>query len=61
MYGNAPSGERCVEVIRKTESPNVTLNMLISLQGPEYYTLLDGATNTMRFKSYRVMAYDMDV
>ena len=49
LYGNAPSGERCVEVIRKMESPNVTLNMLISVQGAEYFTLLDGATDTIRF------------
>lgn len=49
LYGNAPSGERCVEVIRKTESPNVTLNMLISVQGPEYFTLFDGATDIIHF------------
>ena len=49
LYGNAPSGERCVEVTRKMESPNVTLNMLISVQRPEYFTLLDGATDTIRF------------
>ena len=49
LYGNVPSGERCVEVTRKMESPNVTLNMLISVQRPEYFTLLDGATDTIRF------------
>ena len=33
----------------KPESPNTTLNMLVSLDGPEYYNLIDGATNTMQF------------
>ena len=31
------------------ESPNVTLNMLISVQGAEYFTLLYGTTDTIRF------------
>lgn len=44
LYGNAPSGERCVEIARKTESPNFTLNLLISLNGPEYFNILNGAT-----------------
>ncbi|XP_028414627.1 uncharacterized protein LOC114537732 [Dendronephthya gigantea] len=49
LYGNAPSGERCVEIVRKTESPNFTLNLLISVNGPEYYNILDGPTDTVRF------------
>ena len=31
-YGHAPIGERCVEVIRKKENPNTTLNMLVSME-----------------------------
>ena len=46
LYGNAPSGARCIEVIRKMESPNSTLNLLISLNEPAYFNILDGATNT---------------
>ena len=49
LYGNAPSGERCVEIARKTESPNFTLNLLISLNGPEYFNILNGATDTINF------------
>ena len=29
-YGHAPVGERCVEITKKVESPNVTLNLSIS-------------------------------
>ena len=36
LYGNAPSGERCVEIVRKAEASNFTLNLLISVSGPEY-------------------------
>ena len=52
LYGHSSLGTRCVEVVRKTESPNITLNMLVSLDGPEYYNLLDGATNTVRFLQF---------
>ena len=37
------------EVVKKAESPNTTLNMLVSLDGLEYYNLIDGATNTLQF------------
>ena len=47
LYGNAPSGERCVEIAKKTESPNFTLNLLISLNGPEYFNIINGATDTI--------------
>ena len=51
-YGHAPIGKRCVEVIRKVESPNVTLNLLVSLDGPAYYNLVDGSTNTAKFLTF---------
>ena len=38
-----------MEVTRKAESPNTTLNMLVSLDGTEYYNLIDGATDTLQF------------
>mgnify|MGYP002260040060 FL=1 len=41
-----------MEVMKKAESPNTTLNMLVSLDGPEYYNLIDGATNTMQFLQF---------
>jgi hypothetical protein len=52
LCGNAPSGERCVEIARKTESPNFTLNLLISLNGPEYFNILNGATDTIHFFNF---------
>ena len=41
-----------MEVMKKAESPNTTLNMLVSLDGPEYYNLIDGATNTMQLLQF---------
>ena len=52
LYGHSPVGERCVEVVRKEENPNTTLNMLVSVNGPEYYNLIDGATNTAEFLNF---------
>jgi hypothetical protein len=40
MYGSAPIGERCVEIVRKRETPNFTLNLLISVHRPEYFLYL---------------------
>lgn len=52
FYGHAPVGERCVEVIRKHEDLNTTLNLLVSLNGVEYYNLIDGATDTVQFLNF---------
>ena len=52
LYGHAPVGERCVELERKCESPNNTLNLLISLNGPEYYNIIPGASNTTQFLNF---------
>ncbi len=49
LYGHAPKGERCVEVVKKCESPNATISLIVSLNGPEYYDGIDGATNTCEF------------
>ena len=51
-YGHSAKGSRCVEVGRKLESPNTILSMLVSLNGPEYYNIVSGATNTARFLSF---------
>ncbi len=51
-YGHSPIGMRCVEVVRKCESPNITLNLLASLNGPEYYNLINGPTNTVCFLQF---------
>ena len=52
FYGHCSAGTRCVEVVKKAESPNTTLNMLVSLDGPEYYNLIDGGTNTLQFLQF---------
>ncbi len=51
-YGHAPLGERCVEVVRKMESPNITLNLLVSLDGPVHFNLVEGSTNTIQFLNF---------
>ena len=51
-YGHSAKGTRSVEVARKLESPNTTSNMLVSLNGPEYYNVVNGATSTVRFLSF---------
>ena len=52
LYGHSPVGERCVEVVRKHQSPNTTLNMLVSVRGLEYFNLVDGASNTVDFLNF---------
>ena len=52
LYGHAPKGERCVEVVKKCESPNATINMIVSLNGTEYYDIIDGASNTYEFLNF---------
>ena len=46
-----PVGERCVEVERKLQNPNTTLNLLVSLNGVEYYNMLDGPTDAVNFET----------
>ena len=43
---------RCAELVRERECRNITLNMLVSLNRPEYFNLLDGATNTAEFLKF---------
>lgn len=52
LDGNSPVGERCVEISRKVESPNYTLNLLLSLNGAEYFNTIDGPTNTVEFWNF---------
>ena len=52
-YGHSPLGQRCIEIIRKCESPNIKLNLLTSLHdGVGYFNLLDGPTNTVNFLEF---------
>ena len=50
-YGQS-YGTWCVEVVRKCQSPNKTLNLLVLLNRPEYYNLIRGATNTVVSSSF---------
>lgn len=53
VYGHAPVGERCIEIIRKCQSPNMTLNVLTSLyDGVGYFNVLDGPTDTVQFLNF---------
>ena len=36
----------------KSESPNTTLNMLVSYEGVQFYNLVDGVTNTVEFLNF---------
>ena len=35
LYGSSPVSEQCVQVVKKVESPNATLNWLISVNGAD--------------------------
>ena len=53
VYEHAPVGMRYVELVKKRETRNVSLNMLVSLiNGPEYFNLIDGATDTVEFLNF---------
>ena len=51
-YGHAPKGQRCVEIRRYHETPNITVNVLAGLQGVEYANIVDGASNTIHFLQF---------
>ena len=52
LYGHSPIGMRSVDLVRKRESRNMTFNLLVSLNGSEYFNLVDGATNTIEFLNF---------
>ena len=37
---------------KKARNPNTTLNLLVSLNGVEYYNMLDGPTDTIQFLNF---------
>ena len=51
-HGFAPVGERCVEIIRYHESPNITLNLLAGMEGVKYANIVDGAADTIDFLQF---------
>lgn len=44
--GHSKKGERCVEVSRYHPNPNVTLNLIVGLNGRQYFNFVDGTSNT---------------
>ena len=51
-HGHAPKGERCVEISRYRQDPNITLNLLAGLDGVKYANVIDGASNTVEFFNF---------
>ncbi|XP_006815113.1 uncharacterized protein LOC102801000 [Saccoglossus kowalevskii] len=51
-YGHALVGQRCVQFARYDPNPNITLNLLIGLQGVAHIEVLDGASNSMHFADF---------
>ena len=51
-YGHSPVNTPCIEIGRYLSSPNVTLNLLIGLQGVLYANTLDGMSNTESFLNF---------
>lgn len=45
-YGHSMKGERAIEIHAYAKRPNVTLNLLISVNGVSYANVLQGASNT---------------
>lgn len=45
-YGHSLKGERAIEIHRYAQTPNVTLNLLISFQGVSYANILQGPSDT---------------
>ena len=51
-HGHAPKGERCVEISRYHPDPNITLNLLVGLDGVKYANIIDGPSNTVGFLKF---------
>ena len=52
LYGHAPVGERCIELLRYHDSPNITVNLLAGLNGVEYMNTVQGASDTIHFLQF---------
>ena len=45
-YGRSQIGERAIEILPYAKRPNVTLNLLLGLNGVSYANILQGASDT---------------
>ena len=55
-YGHSQVGERAIEVHPYAKRPNVTLNLLISVNGISYASILQGASDTDSYMQFVVDA-----
>ena len=51
-YGHSLKGERAIEVLKYAQTPNVTLNLLISFTGVSYANVIEGASNTDTYTQF---------
>ena len=51
-YRHSLVGERCVEISRNAQSPNITLNLMCGLENIMYANTVGGATDTIRFLQF---------
>lgn len=51
-YGHSVKGQPCVKIMRNSQTPNVTLNLLCGLNGVMYANTLNGASNTFEFLNF---------
>ena len=51
-YRHSVKGQPCIEIMRNTQTPNVTLNLLCGLNGVMYAKTLNGASNTLEFFNF---------
>lgn len=58
IYGHALRGERAVEVSSKAKSTNLTLNLMIGVNGVVHCNIVDGATDTIQYLNFFDQAID---
>ena len=51
-YGHAPVGQRCIELARYHQIPNITLNLLAGLEGVVYANTFKAAANTLHMLQF---------
>ena len=50
--GHAPVGQRCVEIQERKKTKNLTLNLLIGIEGVMYINFVHGPSNTAEFLNF---------
>lgn len=59
-YGHSEIGTRCIEVQRYAKSANLTLNLLIGMDGVKYANILHGSSDIDRFLQFFAEAAEAD-